>query len=130
MQAEGYTPDGQRRKRQKKKRKQRQNVDQSAVKENIQRVMAELKGGSSKKRRRKEPSLTKEQREAAEEEARQEEERERTTVRVNEFLTVSELSELVEVPATELMLLTGVTTLLEPSILKTVQRVPALLGTL
>ena len=103
VQAEGYTPDGQRRQRQKKKRKQRQNVDQSAVKENIQRVMAELKGGSSKKRRRKEPSLTKEQREAEEEEARQEEERERTTVRVNEFLTVSELSELVEVPATELV---------------------------
>jgi translation initiation factor IF-2 len=100
VQAEGYTPDGQRAQRAKKKGKKRQRVDQSAVQENIQRVMAELKGGS-KKRRRKGPA--KEEREAAEQEAAQEEERERTTVRVNEFLTVSELSELVDVSSTEII---------------------------
>ena len=102
VQAEGYTSDGQRRKRQKKKGRKRQRVDQSAVQENIQRVMAELKGGG-RKRRRKATVPKKEQREAAEEEARQEKERDRTTVRVNEFLTVSELSELVDVGATEII---------------------------
>jgi translation initiation factor IF-2 len=99
VQAEGYTPDGQRSLRQKKGKK-RQRVDQSAVQENIQRVMAQLKGGG-KKRRRKGPA--KEEREAAEAEAREEEELERTVVRVNEFLTVSELSDLVSVSSTELI---------------------------
>ena len=102
VQAEGYTPDGQRQQRTKKKGKKRQRVDQSAVQENIQRVMAELKGGS-KKRRRKGSTPSKEELEAAEQEAAQEEERERTTVRVNEFLTVSELSELVDVSSTEII---------------------------
>ena len=102
VQAEGYTPDGQRQQRLKKKGKKRQRVDQGAVQENIQRVMAELKGGG-KKRRRRSTAATKEERQAAEEEARQEEERERTTVRVNEFLTVAELSELVDVSPTEII---------------------------
>ena len=102
VQAEGYTADGQRNLRQKRKGKKRQRVDQSAVQENVQRVMAELKG-KGKKRRRKGAAPSKEEREAAEEEARQEEERERTTVRVNEFLTVSELSDLVNVSSTELV---------------------------
>ena len=101
VQAEGYTPDGQRSQRQRKGKK-RQRVDQSAVQENIQRVMAQLKGGG-KKRRRKGSGPSKEEREAAEEEARQEEERERKIVRVNEFLTVSELSDLVDVSATEII---------------------------
>ncbi len=101
VQAEGYTPDGQRSHRQRKGKK-RQRVDQSAVQENIQRVMAQLKGGG-KKRRRKGSGPSKEEREAAEEEARQEEELERRTVRVNEFLTVSELSDLVDVSATEII---------------------------
>ena len=35
-----------------KKGKKRQRVDQGAVQSNIQRVMAELKGGGGKKRRR------------------------------------------------------------------------------
>ena len=101
VQAEGYTPDGQRSQRQRKGKK-RQRVDQSAVQENIQRVMAQLKGGG-KKRRRKGSAPSKEEREAAEEEARQEEERERRIVRVNEFLTVSELSDLVEVSPMEII---------------------------
>jgi translation initiation factor IF-2 len=101
VQAEGYTPDGQRSQREKKGKK-RQRVDQSAVQENIQRVMAQLKGGG-KKRRRKGSGPSKEEREAQEEEERQEEERERTIVRVNEFLTVSELSDLVDVSSMELI---------------------------
>ena len=101
VQAEGYTPDGQRSQRQKKGKK-RQRVDQSAVQENIQRVMAQLKGGG-KKRRRKGSAPSKEEREAAEVEAREEEELELRTVRVNEFLTVSELSDLIDVSAAELI---------------------------
>ena len=75
-----------------KKGKKRQGVDQDEVQSNIQRVMAELKGGGGKKRRRKGQKLS-----AEEQEAQEEQERrgggaaERTTVRVNEFLTVAEL---------------------------------------
>jgi translation initiation factor IF-2 len=101
VQAEGYTSDGQRSQRQKKGKK-RQRVDQSAVQENIQRVMAQLKGGG-KKRRRKGSAPSKEDREAAEQEALVEEERERKIVRVNEFLTVSELSGLIDVSSMEII---------------------------
>ncbi len=101
IQADGFTAGG--RKKGKKKGKKRQRVDQDAVQDNIQRVMAELKGGRKKRRRKSSSAPSREQREAAEEEQREEEEREAQTVRVNEFLTVAELSELIEVPATELV---------------------------
>jgi len=102
IQAEGYTADGRRKRREKKKGKRRHDVDQDEVQSNIQRVMAELKGGG-KKRRRKGVKLTAEEQEAQEEEERQLEERERTTVRVNEFLTVAELAELIGVSSTEII---------------------------
>ncbi len=104
IQAEGYTQDGRRKSRKEKKGKKRQRVDQEAVQSNIQRVMAELKGGGGKKRKRGKGSApTKEEIEAQEEEVRQEEERERTTVRVNEFLTVAELAELIDISSTEII---------------------------
>jgi translation initiation factor IF-2 len=102
IQAEGYTADGRRKRREKKKGKRRGDVDQDEVQSNIQRVMAELKG-SGKKRRRKGQKLTAEEQEAQDEEERQLEERERTTVRVNEFLTVAELAELIGVSSTEII---------------------------
>jgi translation initiation factor IF-2 len=84
VQAEGYTADGQRKSKKDKKGKKRQRVDQDAVQSNIQRVMAEIKGGGGKKRRRGKGSVpTKEEVEAAKEVEAQEQERERTTVRVN-----------------------------------------------
>ena len=102
IQADGYTRDG--RKKGKKKGKRKGRVDQDAVQDNIQRVMAELKGGGGKKRRRKGSSRpSREEKEAMEEEVRQQKEEEAKTVRVNEFLTVSELSELVDVPSTQLV---------------------------
>jgi translation initiation factor IF-2 len=101
IQAEGYTADG-RRKERKKGKKGRRGVDQDAVQENIQRVMAEIKGGG-KKRRRRGGGPSKEEIEAAQEEERQEREREARTVRVNEFLTVAELAELMDVSATEII---------------------------
>ncbi len=103
IQAEGYTADGRRQSKEKKKGKKRQRVDKDAVQSNIQRVMAEIKGGSGKKRRKKKGRPTVEEQEAQVEQERQEEERERTTVRVNEFLTVAELADLVDVAATNII---------------------------
>jgi translation initiation factor IF-2 len=105
IQAEGYTPDGRKKDKKDKKGKKRARVDQTAVQSNIQRVMAEIKGGGGgKKRRRGKGSVpSKEDVEAAQEEVRIEEERERTTVRVNEFLTVAELGELIDVSSTEII---------------------------
>ncbi len=101
IQADGYTPDG--RRKGKKKGKRRKRVDQDAVQDNIQRVMAELKGGGKKRRRKSSSRPSKEEQAAQEEEERQQEEQEAKTVRVNEFLTVAELSELIDVPSTELV---------------------------
>ena len=101
IQAEGYTADGQRQGKDRKKGK-RQRVDKDAVQSNIQRVMAEIKGGG-KKRRRKKGRLSNQEVEAQEELHREEQERERTTVRVNEFLTVAELAELVDVTSTDII---------------------------
>ncbi|MFC1791560.1 translation initiation factor IF-2, partial [Gemmatimonadota bacterium] len=104
VQAEGYTSDGRRKSKKDKKGKKRQRVDQDAVQSNIQRVMAELKGAGGKKRRRGKGSVpTKEEVEAAQEDERQELERERTTVRVNEFLTVAELAELIDLSPSEII---------------------------
>jgi translation initiation factor IF-2 len=104
IQAEGYTADGRKKAKKEKKGKKRQRVDQEAVQSNIQRVMAEIKGAGSKKRRRIKGSVpTREDLEAAAEEERLEAERERTTVRVNEFLTVAELGELIDISSTEII---------------------------
>ncbi len=103
IQAEGYTSDGRRKKKERKKGKKRQRVDQEAVQSNIQRVLAEIKGGGKKRRKARGSVPSKEERAAAEEEVRQEEEREATTVRVNEFLTIAELSELVDVSASQIV---------------------------
>ncbi len=100
--AAGYTADG--KKKDKKKGKKRGRVDREAVAENVQRVMAEIKGG--KKRRKKgrgTVAAAKEAREAAIEVAAEEQKEEATIVRVNEFLTVAELSELVDVTSMELI---------------------------
>jgi len=104
VQAEGYTSDGRKKSKKEKKGKKRQRVDQDAVQSNIQRVMAEIKGGGGKKRRRGKGTVpTKEEVEAAKEEEAMERERERTTVRVNEFLTVAELAELIDISSTEII---------------------------
>ncbi|MDP2958581.1 MAG: translation initiation factor IF-2 [Longimicrobiales bacterium] len=106
IQAQGYMPDGRKKEGgaavKGKKGKKRQRVDQDAVQENIQRVMAELKGAGGKgKKRRK--GQSREETEAQQEEERVEREREALTVRVNEFLTVAELGELMDVSATEII---------------------------
>ena len=104
IQAEGYTPDGRRKVPQdKKKGKKRQRVDQDAVAENISRVMAEIKSGSKKRRRKGTLGPSREDVEFAEAEAQEEAELEAKTVRVNEFLTVAELAELIDVQSTDII---------------------------
>jgi len=103
IQAEGYTADGRRQRKDKKKGKKRQRVDKDAVQSNIQRVMAEIKGGSGKKRKKRKGRQTVEEQEAQVEQERQEEERERTTVRVNEFLTIAELADLIDISSTDII---------------------------
>lgn len=98
IQAEGFTADG-RRKKEKRKKKQRR-VDQGAVQENIQRVMAELKSGGKKRRHRREEAPSRLEREAERERIAAEEAQ---TVRVNEFLTVAELAELIDRSPTEII---------------------------
>jgi translation initiation factor IF-2 len=102
IQAEGYTADGRRQRKDRKKGKKR-GVDRDAVQSNISRVMAELKGGKGKKKRRKGQRLSAEEIELQEQEKEEAKERERRTVRVNEFLTVAELAELVDVSSTEII---------------------------
>ena len=104
IQAEGYTPDGRRKDRERKKGKKKQRVDRDAVQTNVQRVMAELQGGGKKRRKgRARQQAMKEEREQQAEQARQEQEQEARTIRVTEFLTISELAELMDVPSTEIV---------------------------
>jgi translation initiation factor IF-2 len=100
IQAEGYTPDG--RAKRDKKKKRRQRVDQDAVQENVQRVMAEIKSGTGGKKRRRSRHDS-DSRQVAEAERERREAEEAITVRVNEFLTVAELAELVDEGATEII---------------------------
>lgn len=103
IQAEGYTSDG-RRKKDRKRGRRRRGADRDKARENIQRVMAEIKGGRKKRRKGKATvAAAKEEREAAQELAAEKVAAEARTVRVNEFLTVAELAELVETSAAEII---------------------------
>jgi len=100
--APGEATEERRREKGKKRRKaKRSQVDKEAVQANISRTMASLKGGPGRKARRRdeEPSFR-----VREEQRRQEErEREKTLVRVNEFITVSELSDILSVSRTDIV---------------------------
>ncbi len=102
IQAEGYTADGRRQRKDRGKKGKKKGPDRDAVKDNIARVMAELRGGGGKKRRRK-GRISAEEKEAQEQAQEEKKERERRTVKVNEFLTIAELAELVDVSASEII---------------------------
>ncbi|MDE2982740.1 MAG: translation initiation factor IF-2 [Gemmatimonadota bacterium] len=103
IQAEGYTSDG-RRKRARKKGRRRKGADRDVARQNIQRVMAEIKGGKRKRKKGKGAvAAAKEEKVAAEERAAEARSVEARTVRVNEFLTVAELAELMDVSPTEII---------------------------
>jgi translation initiation factor IF-2 len=102
--APGAPPlDDRRREKGKKRKKGKKSlVDQEAVAQNISRTLATLKAPVGKKgvhRREEGPSF----REVQEERRREEREREKTLVRVTEFITVSELANTLKVPPTQIV---------------------------
>jgi translation initiation factor IF-2 len=102
--APGAMPLDERRREKGKKRKKGKKslVDQEAVAQNISRTLATLKAPVGKKgphRREEGPTF----REVQEERRREEREREKTLVRVTEFITVSELANTLKVPPTQIV---------------------------
>jgi translation initiation factor IF-2 len=102
--APGAPPlDDRRREKGKKRKKGKKSlVDQEAVAQNISRTLATLKAPVGKKgvhRREEGPTF----RETQEERRREEREREKTLVRVTEFITVSELASTLKVPPTQIV---------------------------
>jgi len=91
------------RRREKKKRKKgkRTQVDREAVQANISRTLASIKGPAKKgvRRREEDGGL----RDLEEQRRAEEREREKTTVRVNEFITVSELASILNVSPTQIV---------------------------
>ena len=88
--------------RKKRKRTKRTQVDQQAVQANISRTLASLRGSAQKKsprRRGDEPTF----REIQEQRRAEEKEREKTLIRVNEYVTVSELAGMLNVTPTEIV---------------------------
>src|SRR5213593_553011 len=105
--APGASPLEERRREKGKKRKKGKKslVDQEAVAQNISRTLASIKGPVARKgvhRRDEGPSF----RDIQEEKRREEKEREKTLVRVTEFITVSELANILKVPAKEIVAFT------------------------
>src|SRR5437870_8986235 len=102
--APGAIPLEERRREKGKKRKKGKKslVDQEAVAQNISRTLASIKGPVGRKgvhRREEGPSF----RDLEEQKRREEKEREKTLVRVTEFITVSELANTLKIPAKEIV---------------------------
>lgn len=106
VQAEGFTPDGRRKERDRKRKKRRSKVDQDAVEKNLRKTMAAMEsggGGGGRRRRRSSREEVAAAQERREQEQQLQREEEAKTVRVNEFLTISEVAEVIDVPATDLI---------------------------
>src|SRR5690606_2279517 len=91
------------RRRRKKDRKKRRGVDQEAVDEMFRKTMAAMEGGGTGRRRRKSRDQGPTAQERREEERERIRQQEATTVRVNEFLTVAEIAELIDVTPTQII---------------------------
>jgi translation initiation factor IF-2 len=86
--------------RKKGKKGKRTSVDQEAVQANILKTLQGMKGGArGKGRRSDEPSY----RDQLAGRLAEEREREKTRIRVNEYISVSELAGLMKVPATQIV---------------------------
>jgi translation initiation factor IF-2 len=85
--------------RKKGKKGRKSSVDQDAVLANIEKTLAGMHRGTVKKGVRRDSSGYQE----AMARAKEEREAERTRVRVNEFISVSELADLMKVPATQIV---------------------------
>jgi translation initiation factor IF-2 len=85
--------------RKKGKKPRRSSVDQEAVLANIEKTLAGMHRGTVKKGGRRDSSGYQE----ALARAKEEREAEKTRIRVNEFISVSELADLMKVPATQIV---------------------------
>jgi len=85
----------------KRKKGKKWAVDQEAVAANVAKTLASIRGPGKKgiRRRDDEPSF----RELEAQRVAEEKERERTLVRVNEFISVAELAQILKVPAAQLV---------------------------
>ncbi len=100
--APGEMTEDRRRDRKRRKRGKRTQVDREAVQANINRTLASIKGGSGKRTaRRRDDTVS--ARDLEEMRRAEEREREKTTIRVNEFITVSELAGTLGVPPTQIV---------------------------
>ncbi len=100
--APGEAIEERRRDKKRRRKSRRSQVDKEAVQANISRTLASIKGPGprkSQRRRGDEPSA----RERAEIEREEERQREKTLVRVNEFITVSELASVLSVSPTDIV---------------------------
>jgi len=84
--------------RRKGKKSRKNYVDQDAVQANILKTLQGMKGGA-RKRRADEPSY----RDLIASRTAEEKEKERTRIRVNEFISVAELAEQMKIPATQIV---------------------------
>ena len=82
-----------------RKKGRRVSVDQEAVSQNISRTMTAIRGAPARRGRRPDDTG----REELEAMRAAEAEKEKLTVRVNEFITVMELAEILKVPATQIV---------------------------
>jgi len=76
-------------------RRKKPRVDQDVVQENVKKTLAALEGGSGGGGRRRRRDTGPSEAEVEREKLQQEREAEKTRVRVNEFLTVAELADLI-----------------------------------
>jgi translation initiation factor IF-2 len=89
-------------KRKKKDKKKKKGwVDQEAVDETFRKTMAAMESGGRKRRKVRDVGPTMQERMAEERERQRQEEA--GTVRVNEFLTVAELAEMIDVSPTQIV---------------------------
>jgi translation initiation factor IF-2 len=82
------------------KKGRRGSVDQDAVAQNISRTMTAMRGAPSRRGRGRFEEFSREELAQQRSDAR---ERERKTVRVNEFITVSELAQTLNIPPTQIV---------------------------
>lgn len=94
-----YSTDGRSRRKREKGKKGR--VDQEAVDATFRKTMAAMEGGSRRKRKTRDAGPSAQER--REEERQRVRQEEAETVRVNEFLTVSELAELIDTPSSQII---------------------------
>jgi translation initiation factor IF-2 len=97
--ARTFGPDAEKGAARKKKKGRKSSVDQEAVLANIEKTLAGMHRGTVKKGVRRDSSGYQE----ALARAKEEREAEKTRVRVNEFISVSELADLMKVPASQIV---------------------------